>query len=198
MEFHGLNLNEYLLIIEPETEIKQQIQQLKQLFTQRYRFNNAIVSKTHLTLMRCLQYESYEGLITQKLQNIAASTTPFSIHLQGFGNFGHTLYVNVKTAVPIVEIVANRRKELRPFVYNQLKTSPFFVTKPHITIARRLTPAQCSMVWAGWSRIPFEGHFRARNMLLLKRRVGTHRYRKVEKFTFSGRVPRTIQGRLFN
>jgi len=198
MEFHGLNLNEYLLVIEPENEIRQQIQQLKQLFMQRYRLSNAIVSKPHLTLMRCLQYESYEGLMVQKLRNIAAAVTPFGIQLQGFGNFGHAVYVDVKTDIPILEIVTNRKAELRPFVYNQLKTSPFFVTKPHITIARRLTPAQCTMVWAGWSRIPFEGQFFARNMLLLKRRAGTRRYRKVEKFTFGGQAPHVIQGRLFN
>jgi len=197
MEFHGLNLNEYLLIIEPENQIRQQIHSLKRLFKQRHRFENAIVSKAHLTLMRCLQYESYERLLARKLQAIAATVKPFGVELQGFGNFGHTLYIDVKTVVPILDIVSNRKTELRPFVYNS-KNTPFFVRRPHITIARSLTPAQCSSAWTIWNRMSYQAYFQAKHMVLLKRRVGTHTYHQVEKFTFGGHTPYPVQGRLFN
>lgn len=198
MDFHGLHLNEYLLIIEPEPRIKQQIKSLKQLFKQRHRFENAIVSKAHLTLMRCLQYESYEQLIVQKLRAISTSVAPFGIELQGFGNFGHALYIDVKTHAPILNIVSNRKAELRPYVYSGTKNTPFFVNKPHITIARRLTPTQCQMAWSIWNRASYYGCFQAREMLLLKRRAGTRAYQKVERFSFSGHVPMPTQGVLFN
>lgn len=198
MEFHGLNLNEYLLIIEPEPGVRQQIQSLKRLFKQRHRFENAIITKAHLTLMRCLQYESYEQLIIRKLKAISATVAPFGIELQGFGNFGHALYIDVKNRSPILDIVSNRKAELKPYVYSKSGGTPFFVTKPHITIARRLTPTQCDMAWAIWSRIPYNGGFRAKEMLLLKRRVGTNAYRSVQRFTFGGPVPRLTQGKLFN
>ncbi|WP_257666149.1 2'-5' RNA ligase family protein [Parapedobacter tibetensis] len=198
MDFNGLTLNEYLLIIEPEASVKQQIQRFKRYFIQSYRFSNAIVTRTHLTLMRCLQYESYESRFVQKLRNISATVSPFDIELQGFGNFGHTLYIDVKTIHPILDVVSNRKEEIKPFVNRNMKQAPFFVKKPHITIARQLTPTQCNMVWALWSRAKYEGRFHAKKMLLLKRRVGTRTYRKVEKFTFRGQIPYPIQGRLFN
>ncbi len=197
MDFYGLTLNEYLLIIEPETQVRQQIQRFKRYFVQSYRFSNAIVTRTHLTLMKCLQYESYENRFVQKLRSISATVAPFDIELQGFGSFGHTIYIDVNTVQPILDVVANRKEEIKPFI-NNMKQGPFFVRKPHITIARHLTPSQGNMAWALWSKAKYEGRFRAKNMLLLKRKVGTHAYRKVEKFAFAAQIPYPVQGRLFD
>ena len=198
MNHYGLNLNEYLLIIEPETSVRQQIQSLKQAFKDRYRFKNAVISKAHITLMRCLQYESYEQLIVRKLRAMSTCVTPFGVELKGFGNFGHTLYIDVKTHTPILNIVTNRRAELRPFLHNGAKGTPFFTTRPHITIARGLTPTQCQMAWTNWSRMPFCSFFRATEMVLLKRQAGRIGYRRVARFNFTGRVSLPTQGILFN
>jgi len=201
MEFQGVNLNEYLLIIEPENPIRQQIQSLKRYFKARHRFDNAIVSKAHLTLMRFLQYESYEGLIIRRLRTMASSIEPFIIELQNFGTFGHAIYIDVKTVQPVLDVVYNRRSELRPFVYSD-KSTPVFIRKPHITVARRLTPPQCSSVWALWHRMSYHASFRASHMVLLSRRAGTRTYRQVAKFTFGGhhlggQNTYFVQGRLF-
>ncbi|MFB2117968.1 2'-5' RNA ligase family protein [Parapedobacter sp. 2B3] len=194
---YGLYLYEYLLIIEPNGLVQKQLRAFKQYFINSHRYSNAIVSKSHLTLIRFIQYDSYEKHIVRELQRIASTVNPFEVELEGFGSFGHTLFVDVKSAVPILQLVATHRRTLRPLVNGVKGHTARFVTKPHITIARKLTPPQNAAIWPVWNRTDYSGQFRARNMTLLRRRVGTHSYATVQKFEFLGISPAFTQGKLF-
>lgn len=193
----GLHLCEYLLIIEPIDQVQKHLQGFKQYFLKNHRYPNAIVSKSHITLMRFIQYDSYEKHIVKELELLAAAVTPFDVELQGFGSFGHTLFVDVKSAGPILGLVAKRRRELRRLANGVKGHPPYFATKPHITIARKLTPPQNEAIWPIWKRTRYHGVFRARNMVLLKRMVGTHPYSVVRKFNFLDMPPQFFQGKLF-
>ncbi|MEC3878559.1 2'-5' RNA ligase family protein [Parapedobacter sp. 10938] len=194
---YGLHLFEYLLIIEPSNLVQKQLRAFKQYFIKSYRYPNAIVSKSHMTLMRFIQYDSYENHMVREFQRIADMAMPFDVELHGFGSFGHTLFVDVKSEVPILQLIATHRRTLRPLVSGVKGHAARFVTKPHITIARKLTPPQNAMVWPIWNRTAYHGEFRARNMTLLRRRVGTHTYSTVHKFEFLGLSPAFTQGKLF-
>src|SRR5690606_13316570 len=141
--------------------------------------------------------DSYEKSIIDELQRLSASVTPFDVELQGFGSFGHTLFVNVKSADPILELTTKRRQALRPFLRNGKAYTPYFVTKPHITIARNLTPSQTVTIWTIWRRTRYRDTFQARGMTLLKRKAGTLGYTTVKKFTFLAMAPQFTQGKLF-
>ena len=193
----GLHLCKYLLIIEPIDQVQKHLQGFKQYFLKNHRYPNAIVSKSHITLMRFIQYDSYEKHIIKELQLLASAVTPFDVELQGFGSFGHTLFVDVKSAGPILGLVSKRRRELRPLVNGVKGHPPYFVTKPHITIARKLTPPQNDAIWPIWRRTKYNGVFRAKNMTLLRRMVGTPTYTIVQKFNFLGMPPQFSQGKLF-
>ncbi len=192
----GFSLYEYLLIIEPNEQIQKQLRAFKQYFLKSYRYPNAIVSKGHITLMRFIQYDTYEPQIIKKLDQLASATLPFDIKLEGFGSFGHTLFVDVKSIEPIRKLVASRRSELRSLL-NTKGYSTYFVTKPHVTIARNLTPSQNDAIWPTWNRTKYTGTFQAKNMILLKRKIGGHPYSVVRKFSFLGLLPRFTQGKLF-
>ena len=99
---YGLHLHEYLLIIEPSNPVQQQLRAFKQYFISTHRYANAIVTKSHITLMRFIQYDSYEKLIIRELQRVATMAAPFDVELGGFGSFGHTLFVDIKSAAPIL------------------------------------------------------------------------------------------------
>ncbi|WP_262245868.1 2'-5' RNA ligase family protein [Parapedobacter soli] len=194
---YGLHLYEYLLILEPNGLVQKQLRSFKQYFLSNHRYPNAIVSKGHITLMRFIQYGSYEKSIIRELQRIADIATPFNVELCGFGSFGHTLFVDVRSPAPILQLASRHRQQLRPLV-NGVKGHPArFVTKPHITIARQLTPSQHAAIWPIWNRTEYNGEFRARNMTLLRRRAGTLTYSTVHKFDFLGLSPMFIQGKLF-
>ena len=194
---YGLHLYEYLLIIEPDRLVQKQIQAFKQYFISSHRYPNAIVSKSHITLMRFIQYDSYEKPITRALQQVAAQANSFDVELRGFGTFGHTLFVDIASANPILQLVHAHRQLLRPLTSSVKGYAARFVTKPHITIARKLTPPQHEVIWPIWNRTNYSSGFRARNMTLLKRRVGTHTYSTVQKFDFLGILPAFTQGKLF-
>lgn len=194
---YGLHLHEYLLIIEPSGIVQKQLRAFKQYFISSHCYPNAIVSKSHITLMRFLQYDSYEKHITRELQRLATTAAPFDVKLRGFGTFGHTLFVDVKSTAPILQLVSQHRHTLRPLVSRVKGHTAHFVTKPHITIARKLTPRQNAAIWPIWNRTEYSGEFRARNMTLLRRRVGTPTYATVQKFDFLGIPPVFTQGKLF-
>ena len=193
----GGHLYEYLLIVEPADIAQKQIQAFKRYFLRSHRYSNAVISKSHITLMRFVQYESYEKRIIQKFQQLAASVEPFDVELQDFGSFGHTLFIDVKSIHPILNVVSTRRQELRPLLNGVKGATPYFVTKPHVTIARNLTPSQTDTIWPIWKRTKYRGTFRAKNMVLLKRLVGTQSYSVVRKFNFLGILPPFTQGKLF-
>ncbi|MFC7524925.1 2'-5' RNA ligase family protein [Parapedobacter sp. GCM10030251] len=192
----GLHLYEYLLIIEPIAEAQKQIRAFKEYFIKNHRYPNAIVSKGHITLMRFIQYDTYEKYIVRQLQGLAAATKPFDVELEGFGSFGHTIFVDVKSTDPIRQLISLRRAELRPFV-NTKGFAPYFVSKPHITIARNLTPLQHEAIWPIWNRTRYHGSFQAKNMILLKRKAGTFSYSVAQKLNFLGISPKVTQGKLF-
>ncbi|SEK30688.1 2'-5' RNA ligase family protein [Parapedobacter koreensis] len=194
----GYHLQEYLLIIEPIDQAQKQIQAFKRYFIKNHRYHNAIVSRGHITLMRFLQHEHVEQRIVQKLQQLANSIQPFEVELQNFGSFGHTLFIDVKSADPILQLVATHKQELRPLLSGAKHLAPYFAAKPHITIARNLTPAQHEIIWPIWKRTRYHDTFRANNMVLLKRAAGIQsRYAVVRKFDFLGLLPPFIQGKLF-
>ncbi|MFC3198346.1 2'-5' RNA ligase family protein [Parapedobacter deserti] len=190
-------LYEYLLIIKPADHAQKAIEAFKRYLVNSHRYHNAIVSKGHITLMRFLQYESYEQRIIQRLQQIADTIRPFDVELQGFGSFGHTLYIDVKSADPIRQLVAMQRQALRPLLNGSKALTPYFVTKPHVTIARKLTPPQNDAIWPIWKRTHYHDKFRAKNMILLRRMAGTLRYSTVKKFNFLGLPRFGTQGSLF-
>ncbi|MGK6351805.1 2'-5' RNA ligase family protein [Parapedobacter sp. DT-150] len=191
------HLYEYLLIIEPADHTQKAIQAFKRYFQKSHRYHNAIVSKGHITLMRFFQYESFEKRIIQRLQQLADCIQPFDIELQDFGSFGHTIYVDIKSTDPIRRLVAMHRQELRPLLNRSKDLAPYFVTKPHVTIARKLTPAQNDAIWPIWKRTRYHDTFRAKSMVLLRRTAGTLGYSTVRKFDFLGLSPFGTQGNLF-
>lgn len=192
----GFHLYEYLLIIEPVAAVQKQIRAFKEYFKRSHRYPNAIVSKSHITLMRFVQYDTYEKQIIRQLQQLAAAVKPFNVELQGFGSFGHTLFVDVKSAGDIFEQMSLHRNELRPLL-NTKGFTPYFVSKPHVTIARNLTPSQTKAIWPVWNRTRYHDSFQAKSMILLKRKKGTSPYSVVHKFNFLGILPRFTQGNLF-
>lgn len=190
-------LNEYLLIIAPDEPVQRQLQAFKRDFLSKHPYANAIVSKSHISLMRFLQYDSYEKQIVRELQLLAASVMPFDVELRDFGSFGHTIFVDVKSVNPILDLVSKRRSALSHLFSKYKGFSPRFVTKPHITIARNLTPMQGNYVWPIWNRTKYQGSFSAKDMVLLKRKAGASGYTVANKFQFLGLPPAYRQGELF-
>lgn len=193
----GYSTAEYLLVLTPREDLWQNIMNIKTDFANKYNHPMASYTKPHLTLLKFYQPEINEARIVKKFENICAKQPSIKIELKNFETFpSHTIFINVTSKVPVLHLVT-ALKEAQPLLKYDANFKPFFITEPHITIARQLVPWQHEKAWLEYSHASFTGRFIASKMTLLKRRVGNKAYQTVKDFSFQNLPPDAVQVSLF-
>ncbi len=193
----GYSTAEYLMVITPHQDLWQEIMDIKLHFADKYKHSLASLTKPHLTLLKFYQTEMAENRIIKRLDSICTKQSSIKIELKNFGSFpSHTIYINVTSKVPILSLVKGL-KEAQPLLKYDTNFKPFFITEPHITIARQLLPWQYEKAWLEYSHSSFTGRFIASKITLLKRRVGNKAYQTVKEFSFQNLPPDAVQTSLF-
>lgn len=193
----GYRVYEYLLVLQPHEELRNQIQTIKKEFADKYRAPIASQTKPHIALVNFYAYQMTQERIVNRIGATAMGITPFKVELSGFGSFpSHTIYANVTTKVPLQNLV----KELK--VAQSLMTlnkdhKPHFIEESHLTICRKLKPWQFEQGWLEYSHRHFSGRFIADSMILLKRPAGEKGYQPIMRFEFQALAVNTKQGSLF-
>ena len=193
----GYRVHEYLLVISPHEELRNQIQNIKKEFAEKYKAPQARHNRPNIPLANFFAYQMTQERIVNRLGTIALGVTPFKVELNGFGSFpSHTIYANVTTKVPIQEVV----KELKSA--NQLMTlnkdhKPHFIEESHLTICRKLKPWQFEKGWLEYSHRHFSGRFIADSMILLRRPAGETGYQAIMRFEFQNMAVGIKQASLF-
>ncbi|WP_114792093.1 2'-5' RNA ligase family protein [Niabella yanshanensis] len=189
---------EYLLLIEPRKDLSDAITEIKKAFYNRYKTQEALKGKPHLTLVNYKQYTSFESRIVQKLRTISVRLSPIAIDLQDYGSFpSHTIYINVVSRSTVQNLVKNIRTHLQGLMKMDKDNKPHFIMEPHITIARRLKPWQYEQGWLDYSHQSFSGRFIANTMVLLRRETPDQKYELVHRFEFQGMAVGASQAVLF-
>ena len=194
----GYRLYEYLLVLSPHEELWNRIMKLKENFAAKHESDFARWGNPHITLASFLQYEIKEARIINHLERIAMGYRPFKVELKDFGYVPpHMIYINIESKLPVQNLV----KEIRTGSTELMKlndgTKPHFIMEPHITIGRKLKPAQFEKAWLEYSNSHFTGRFIANGMTLLKRPVDEMKYHIAAKFDFQNLPVATKQGELF-
>ena len=170
---------------------------IKAEFAEKYKHPMASFTKPHLTLLKFVQLEAVESRIVTRFGSICATQPSIKIELRNFEAFpSHTIYINVVSKVPILNLV-KALKEAQPLLKYDANFKPYFMTEPHITIARKLVPWQFEKAWLEYSHSSFTGRFIASRMTLLKRRIGNKSYKTVADFPFRNLPPDSVQASLF-
>jgi 2'-5' RNA ligase len=189
---------EYLLVLQPHEVLWNEIKYIKEKFAADYSCEQAKKGLPHITLAMFKQFPATENRIVQFLHNNARTITPFKIEMKDFGSFpSHTIYINIVSKVQIMNAVKTLRQNAQKFMKMDKDNKPFFITEPHLTIARKLQPWQYEKGWLEYQHANFHGRFIADHALLLKRKAGEY-YKPVEKFKFEGIKEEIQQGELFN
>lgn len=192
-----LRMNEYLLVLNPGEELRARIMKVKEDFANKYEASMAKFLKPHVTLVNFVSWNMMEEKIAQRIKHIAMGTAPFKVELKDYGSFpSHTIYANIVTKVPIVNLV-KELKSVQRLMKADPAFDPHFITEPHMTIARKLKPWQYENGWQEYSHKHFTGRFIADSMLLLKRPVGTKAYQIVDRYEFQNLPVATKQASLF-
>lgn len=188
---------EYLLVLQPHEALWDEITTIKKKFETDFRFDNIKIGLPHITLAMFKQFQSTESRIVQFLRCNAKAIAPFKIELKDFGSFpAHTIHINIVSKIPIMNAVKTLRQNAQKFMKMDKFIKPFFITEPHLTIARKLQPWQYEKAWLQYEHANFHGRFIADHALLLKRKQGEY-YKQVEKLMFQGIKEERMQTELF-
>ncbi len=197
IQIPGYNYNEYLLILNPPEVLRNKIIEVKKDFYEKYKAENALWGKPHLTLVNFVQFEMMEERLVSRLKTIGMGYTPFKAELRDFGSFpSHTIFINVDSKLQIKNLTRELRQAQKLMTLNK-DNKPHFIDDPHITVARKLLPWQYEKGWLDYSHRHFTGRFIADGMLLIKRRVGERPYQIMQRFEFMNLPVTTKQGDLF-
>lgn len=194
----GYKLNEYLLVLNPNEDLRSRIMQVKENFYETYKADAARFGKPHIPLANFVQYQMKEERLINCLKTIAMGHHPFKVELKDFSSFpSHTIYINVTSKIPVQNLVERIRSEAQQIMKLNASDKPHFILEPHVNIARKLQPWQYEKAWLEYSNKHFTGRFIADSMLLLKRPVGTLKYQIAQLFEFQNLPVTTVQGVLF-
>lgn len=193
----GYRVYEYLLVLQPHEELRNQVQAIKKEFSEKYKAPLAFHTKPHITLVNFLAYQMTHERIVNRIGNIAMGIAPFKVELTGFGSFpSHTIYANVTTKVPIQEVVRELKSATQLMTLNK-DNKPHFIEETQIVIGRKLKPWQFEQGWLEYSHRHFSGRFIADSMILLRRPAGEMKYNATMRFEFQNMPVGIKQGSLF-
>jgi 2'-5' RNA ligase len=186
---------QYLLVLQPHEDLRNRILQQKQTFHTTFQTSSS-GGKPHITLVQFVTWQMSEERLCNRLHTIAMGSFPFKVELNGFGSFpSHTIYINVATKNNIQHLVKELKVAQR--LMKSSDSSPYFITEPHITLARKLLPWQYEKAWLEYEHKHFTGSFIADSMLLIKRPLDSMAWQIVERFELMNLPVSTKQGALF-
>lgn len=193
----GYRLNEYLLVLTPNEDLRSRISTLRKEFNDKYQPAMPLTGKPHLALVRFVTWSMHEEKLVTRLRHIGLGVTPFKIELKDFGSFPtHSIFIQVATKSPVQQLVREVRSAQR-LMKADPEQDPLFIAEPFIAISRKLLPWQYEKGWAEYAHRHFTAKMMADGMLLLKRPEGERSYQVVERFDFMNMPIATRQGELF-
>ena len=193
----GYRVYEYLLVMQPHEELRNQILRLKKEFAEKYKAPLAFHTKPHIALVNFQSYQMTQERIVNRIGTIAMGIEPFKVELSGFCSFpSHTIYANVTTKVPIQNVVKELKSATQLMTLSK-ENKPHFIEESHFTICRKLKPWQFEQGWSEYSHRHFSGRFIADSFILLRRAVDEMKYEAIMRFEFQGLTVNTKQGSLF-
>jgi 2'-5' RNA ligase len=193
----GYQLNDYLLVITPNEDLRSKIISVRKEFNEKFKPSMPLSGRPHMALVHFVAYKMMEEKIVNRFHHIALGATPFKIELKDFASFPtHTIYINVATKIPVQNLV-KELKAVQKLMKADPEHDPHFIAEPFIPIARKLLPWQYEKGWLEYSNSHFSAKIIADGMLLLKRPLGEKSYQVVQRFEFMNMPVTTKQGELF-
>jgi 2'-5' RNA ligase len=169
-EIHPLELYEYLLIVNPGSEVYEKVKAEKQIFYDEFRQKVAIKTKPHITIAKFLGKEAMEDTIIRWMQRIFANQRSFNVTLNNYSGFPpHTIYLRVQDGTPFQRL-AKELKVLNTYVSSCACPPVKLISNPHVTIARRLPEEVYFKALIQYARKSFHESFVVNDLLLLRRK----------------------------
>ncbi len=201
----GYKYADYKMVLYPNTDVGDKIQQVKKEFSEEYKIEKRFESKPYLTLLNFTQFEMMEERLVNRLKTIACGYEPFMLDLNGYGSSpSHTIYINVESKQTVQHLLKELTSAQKIMTLNK-ENKPHFMRDPHFVLAGKLLPWQYEKGWLHYSHLHFRERFMAGEMALLKRPspassdIDAHKknYPLLQRFEFMNMPVSSKQGDLF-
>lgn len=159
----------FVALLPPES-IQDEVNQIKQYFSDRYHSKKAFNSPPHVTLQPPFKWSAENVSVLETcLREFATDYSTILMTLEGFGAFApKVIYVNVLKTPELLTLQAKLMAYLEVslgIVDPVSKSRPF---SPHMTVAfRDLTRQNFKAAWPEFERRPLHFEFTASNLTLL-------------------------------
>lgn len=186
-QLKGSIVKEYMLVVNPQDDVWQQVMNEKTVFSAAYGQKGAEKTKPHITVASFLAKEEMEETLLRWMHRIVSRFSAFTVALNNYSGFPNSgaIYLRVQDHQPFRRLA----KELR--VIDELVRSnglpqAQLVTNPHMTIARRLDTTVYEKAMAEYARKDFHAEFNVSELVLLKR---VHQFDKCSQVSVLGLQP---------
>jgi 2'-5' RNA ligase len=163
------SLYEYLLIVHPDETVYARVMAEKQLFTVQYQEQVAVKTKPHITVANFLAKEEMESTIIRWMHRVISVQKKFKVTLDRYSGFApHTIYLRVQDHQPFQQL-AKELKVVDQYVRSNGCPEARLITRPHLTIARRLPETVYRQAETVYAKKDFHASFEVSELLLLRR-----------------------------
>lgn len=177
---------EYLLVVNPAETVSNEVMEEKKLFTTKYKAKIAAATKPHITVANFLAKESMEETIIRYMHRILSAQKSFMVNLNNYSGFPpHTIYIRVQQQYAFAQL-AEALKPVSQYIQGNGYPAARFITRPHVTIARRLQEAVYNKAMPDYSQKLFGGEFMVNELVLLKRQNQYDACKQVNVFRLMG------------
>lgn len=162
-------LYEYLLVAHPDVPVYTKVMEEKKRFTAQYRLPVAEKTKPHITVADFLAKEEMESTLMRWMHRIIRQHPPFAVVLDRYSGFKpHTLYLRVQDPAPFQQL-AKELQVVDQYVRGNGCPEMHLITRPHMTLARRLPAAVYHAAELEYAQKDFQASFEVRELVLLRR-----------------------------
>lgn len=192
----GLQLYEYLAVIELPAALRDRIEQSRQELTTKYQISQPPTGRPNVSLVRFSAFKMTEAKITRRLQLIATGEKPFVIELKDHGSYPmHAIFINIANQQRVLQLIKNLKKAR--ILMKAGGEDPHFLQDPNIALAGRMDKEIYLEAIKEYEHSHFSGRFVADSFLLLKRPKNEKKYQVVKRFQFQCIPVSQGQGVLF-
>ncbi len=168
--FKGSVIKEYLLVVNPEADVWQQVMAEKANFSDTYRESAEIKMDPYIEVANFLGKEEMEETVLRWMHRIISAQKAFAVTLNNYSGFpnANNIFLRVQDHQPFRQL-ARELKVIDELVRDNGLPKAHLISNPHMTIARRLDKGVYEKAMMDYSRKDFHAEFQVNELILLKR-----------------------------
>lgn len=178
----AVNYCEYLLVVHPGVELHNKIAGEQEYFSLHYQERVPVKTKPHIELARFKAREEMEPTLIRWMHRIISNQSCFKLTLSNYSGFPpNTVYLRIPEPEAFQQL-ARGLHSLNDYVKSYDCPTIKLNSKPHLSIAQKLTETNYLKAMMDFSQRSFHEVFEVKELILLRRRHAFDSYQPINKF----------------